>query len=101
MSKAPPLSARVSPDLRARIEAWWKDNAPNRNAGVVALLEAGLAAGSTPTAPRPVEKAKKVLAVAEKRAAHLAAPKPLDTSMVPFNPKQTPMQKTAKSRWKL
>jgi len=73
--KTPPLSLRVKPELRARIEALAQSSGIRANALVVGWIEAGLAA-DTPEPKKPCKAAPKaVLAQAEAKAAHLAAPK--------------------------
>lgn len=68
--KNPPLSVRVKRELRAQIDAMALKTGLSVNALVVGWVEAGIAADAAPPKPEP----KKVLALAEAKAAHLAKP---------------------------
>lgn len=108
MSKIRPRPLRVPPDMLARVDAQAKAEGKSQHAMLVLLIGRGL--GDTPSEQPTIgtglgervkaQKAKRVLAAAEKQAQHLAVPKPLDASMVPFNPERAPMQKR-KSRWRV
>lgn len=73
-SKIKPIPLRMSPDLRARVQAHAKEVGKSEHAAVLSLIEQGFERVTLPAAAKPAPK--EVLAQAQAKAAHLATPKP-------------------------
>lgn len=62
--KQPPVSIRISDDLKARVAEWANKRKVTRNAAYAQLLEAGLKADQPKPAPKPKSAVVKAAEVA-------------------------------------
>lgn len=75
-SKLPPTSVRLGKDRGALVQAYATDHGLKLGAAILALVDLGLQRVTLPASTTPTIGPRTILAQAERKAAHLAKPRP-------------------------